>query len=1445
MKIMSKFRFILLIVMTMVGLEVFGQSDPSMTFTPDGGLEFDASGGEKDVLVTTNVSNWKISSVSETWVKATRSGDQIHVKVKPNSTESRRTATISVSSDDLEEDKTIRVYQNAPYCDIFGIRPIPAKPTENLTCEVSSNASWKVEVTSGDWLELVSPEDGMGSGDGQIVLKPTGENTSTTKRVATLTITNRDCPQQSESYTITQLGAVNYLSVVPTSLLYNPDGSTQKVTVWSNVDWTVATEGGSGWLTVTPSNGSKDGELAVTAIKNNGSAKREATITITASGLADQVIKVTQEGSGYLSVNNTSLLYNPSGSTQKITVTSNVGWTVSTVGGGGWLTINPKNGNGNKEITVTASENTGSAKREAIITISSSGLDPQIIKVTQAGSGYLNAGTTKMLFNPDASTLKLQILSNIDWNVSVEGGNGWLKVDKPNGTHDDEILVTTTANTGSSPREAVIKITGEGLSQTVNVYQSGTGYLTVDQTTLRFNPDPKTQQFTITSNVEWNITVEKGGGWLNVSPLHGANNSNIDVSVEDNSGNSSPREAIITIIGDGLTQSVKVTQSGTGYLNAGTTLLSFNPEGETKTFNVESNVSWNISIEGGNDWLDISPKDKTVSGNDVTEVSVTAKDNTGSPSSRSAIITIIGENGLSQSIKVSQSGYGYLTVGKTALNFNQGEGSETFTVESNVSWSISTEGGNDWLTISDTEKEVSGNDIQEVRVSVTDNTKSSSSRSATITIIGEHGLTQKINVTQDGTAKMKVDPPTLDFNNQGGNKQIGIESNVEWKVDCQIIVGEDGWIHVTTSEPNKDDGTIYVTVENNSGNSSREAHISVTWNDGSSYHTETIKVFQRGYASLTPVPGNLSFTTTGGEQELTINHNVDWNIDIEYQEGEGWLEVSPTSAMADKDTTTIVKIKAEEYQGRESRRANINIHWNDGARNITTQVAVSQSQQTGIIEISGDNVDTKNGKRVDLEKEASSVTLRIKSNGEWNVSLPNWITASIEEGTRDTEEFVLNVKDNPNTTQRSDYVKVKLKDNSAADSVLIIQSGTANLKIEKADSVPFTIKGGSKYCVIVSNVDWKYSIPSNGSWLSLRRVEKTNDSTKVKITADPNNVPGSKERSAYIYITYLGPDNEYKTDSIYFVQNHCPVVPELAIDKVGISNTTSLAIDNDTVRYTMGAKDAKLSIDTKDFENASKWLFKWDVDGNTISTRNKLENIDTLFTKKQEYSVKLEISYEDDPDNPKLSKSLEFKLRPCPKCPDELVMKGKGASGIMIAKFNNMADSADNYKDYKYVFGFDDNNKVGTTSNLYYQYPDKSVVQNTDRKKWVYTQWDISTDTGNKTVESINRRYVYKEGETGKEEVNTRSSSSDPTSITSVECGEIKIVDGRLIANVASPVDAVIDIISVSGNTVRRMQLPSSTTFNEKIDFKGLSAGVYIVKCTIGHKHVEQKMVIK
>ena len=190
-------------------------------------------------------------------------------------------------------------------------------------------------------------------------------------------------------------------------------------------------------------------------------------------------------------------------------------------------------------------------------------------------------------------------------------------------------------------------------------------------------------------------------------------------------------------------------------------------------------------------------------------------------------------------------------------------------------------------------------------------------------------------------------------------------------------------------------------------------------------------------------------------------------------------------------------------------------------------------------------------------------------------------------------------------------------------------------------------------------------------------------------------------------------------------------------------------------------------------------------------------------------------------------------LYPHPKCPDKLTPKGNGTSGIWIAEFNGLSYDDLMNDGYSFFFKSDKMPQEVLTDKPYYQFGNNDTTQ-----KWVYSKWIFDDKTAKYSVKGIDM-----EGK--KEEYYTRSISSDPTSITNVECGEIQIVGGRLIANVATPAPAVIDIISVSGNTLRRTKLSPSTTFNETIDFNGLPAGICIVKCTVGDKKIEQKMVIK
>ena len=778
----------------------------------------------------------------------------------------------------------------------------------------------------------------------------------------------------------------SYLVVNTSVLRYNPDGATQKFTVTSNVDWTISVEGGDEWIEVTPLSGNGNKEISVSATTNTNTDPREATISISGNGLS-QTIRVYQAGNGYLTTNTTNLRFNPDGRTQTFNIFSNVDWTISVEGGDGWLTVSPMSGSGNQTITVKIEESNGYSLSPHVATIIiSSGKLTQTISVNQSISSYLAVSTNDIRFGFDKSTQEFTISSNVDWDISIEGGTGWLTVTPQSGSGDKEISVSATANTGSSPRTATITISNGGLTQTVNVTQYGNGYLTVNTTVLRFDFTAYEQKFNIASNVSWNITMEGGDGWLTVTPtsktVSGNDITEVTVRAEDNT--SAPRTATLTISGGGLTQKVQVLQYGTVIPPQLPNNLKFHSNGGIQKFNIASNVSWNITMEGGNGWLTVTPTSKTVSGNDVTEVTVKAEENIGIPREATIILT---SGGITQSMKVYQDGNGYLTVNTAELKYNPTAYELTFSVSSNVSWNITMEGGNGWLTVTPISKSVPFNDVTEVTVEVTDNTGNSSPRKATITISGG-GMTQTVNVIQYGNGYLSVNTADLKFNPTAYKQKFSISSNVNWNITTE---GGNGWLMVTPiskSVPGNDVTEVTVEVTDNAGNSSpRKATITISGGG----MTQTVNVIQYGNGYLSVNTADLKFNPTAYKQKFSISSNVNWNITTEG--GNGWLMVTPISKKVLGNDITEVAVEVTDNTGSISpRSATITISGNG----LSQIVKVYQS---GIGYI---NVNTN---QINLAAN-QTLSFNILSNIDWSIIIEDgagWLGVNPMNGYGDQE----------------------------------------------------------------------------------------------------------------------------------------------------------------------------------------------------------------------------------------------------------------------------------------------------------------------------------------------------------------------------------------------------------------------------------------------------------
>lgn len=158
-----------------------------------------------------------------------------------------------------------------------------------------------------------------------------------------------------------------------------------------------------------------------------------------------------------------------------------------------------------------------------------------------------------------------------------------------------------------------------------------------------------------------------------------------------------------------------------------------------------------------------------------------------------------------------------LSINKTSINSVASGTTTSFTVSSNVSWSVSASAT--WVKMSPT----GGNNDGVVEVTIEANT-TADTRTATITINGAGVPSKTISVTQDAaSASLTVSPETLKIAAAGGTENVTITSNGSWSVS---VPSDATWCkpNVTSGKGNS---TLTITVEANSTSTARSANIVV------------------------------------------------------------------------------------------------------------------------------------------------------------------------------------------------------------------------------------------------------------------------------------------------------------------------------------------------------------------------------------------------------------------------------------------------------------------------------------------------------------------------------------------------------------------------------------------------------------------------------------------
>lgn len=429
------------------------------------------------------------------------------------------------------------------------------------------------------------------------------------------------------------------LNVTPLNQNVTSSSGTTSFEVASNLSWTSSCN--QTWCTVTPS-GTGDGTITVTYQENQGAVARIAAITVSGSGVSDQVVTVTQLGSApVLIVTPLNQNVTPSSGTTSFSVASNLEWTSSS--NQAWCTVTPS-GTGNGTITAAYQLNPGAGSRTATITVSGSGVSDQLVTVTQSGTApQLSVTPLNQNVSSLSGTTRFDVVSNIAWTSS--SNQTWCAV-TTSGSNIGTITVEYQENTGTNARTASITVKGSGVSdQVVTVTQSGTApSLKVTPLNQNVTSSLGITSFNVASNVAWTSSSDQT--WCTVTQS-GTGNGSIIATYQAHTGIGS-RIATITVMGSGVSnQTVTVTQSGippsliVTPLNQNVT----SPSG-TVSFDVASNIEWTSSSDQS--WCSV-----TSSGTGNGTITAAYQANT-TPITRVATITITGPGVSNQVVTLTQ-----------------------------------------------------------------------------------------------------------------------------------------------------------------------------------------------------------------------------------------------------------------------------------------------------------------------------------------------------------------------------------------------------------------------------------------------------------------------------------------------------------------------------------------------------------------------------------------------------------------------------------------------------------------------------------------------------------------------------------------------------------------------------------------------------------------------
>ena len=430
-------------------------------------------------------------------------------------------------------------------------------------------------------------------------------------------------------------------------------GDTVSTKLKSNVSFEVQIPDTCDWVTMGRTNKTRglDSTTLTFYVKENKTYKdREATVTVvnTDEKLTDK-LKIYQPFNTVFKADSTNFEADMYGDTITVNLETNISYDVTIPETCSWITRKNSRaragaraltrGVDTKTLTFYIKENKTYHGRDGVVTLSNSDAGASIeIKIHQPFNTVFSPEKKYYEASQYGDTVSIKMSSNVRYDVTIPEGCDWITraaTRKTRGVESSSIFLKVAENKTYQEREAVLEVSNEdaGVSESITIYQPFNTVFSTDSTSFEVPMDGATFTVRLRHNVGYDVSIPGDCDWISkVTGSRkggaGARGSRSTRSTRSTSGidttaivfratentSEQEREATITFSNQdaGAEARIYVHQPFTTTFNVDSTSFEVGTGGGTKTVNVESNISYTVSIPSDCKWISLKSEELRV-----------------------------------------------------------------------------------------------------------------------------------------------------------------------------------------------------------------------------------------------------------------------------------------------------------------------------------------------------------------------------------------------------------------------------------------------------------------------------------------------------------------------------------------------------------------------------------------------------------------------------------------------------------------------------------------------------------------------------------------------------------------------------------------------------------------------------------------------------------------